>query len=52
MQRVFQIPIARNDGKLLKVKENEENERGHAFPVRFARDDLDVFVKPSPQAAG
>jgi hypothetical protein len=52
VQRVFQIPSARNDGKSLKVKENEGNERGHAFPARFARDDLDVFVKPSPQAVG
>ena len=51
MQRVCQFASAYGNGKSLKVKEDEENERGTPFQRPFARDDLDVFVKPSPQAA-
>jgi hypothetical protein len=48
VQSAFQFPSARGDGKSLKVKEDEENERVTPFQRPFARDGLDVFVKPSP----
>ena len=48
MQRVCQFASAYGNGKSLKVKEDEENERVAPFQCPFARDDLDVFVKPSP----
>ena len=35
-------------GKSLKVKDDEENERHTPVHRAFGRDDLDVFVKPSP----